>query len=393
MPVIFNIHPDRDELSKLRSILNGRDFLVREFRSGADAEKELDKLPPNAVLMPPDITSSNGRPFIEVLNQRLPDCPIIMLVGKNQVMETVKMIGQNSIYDYFLLNPVIDPIRLHVILDKALTLSMVQMNLEDLKRRLQALPDNLPAAFDEQANNLMKEIGTRLEDFSKRMKSEEFRDVVKLLDEKKFDSELERFRREEINGAIEKSRQEVKDALISRLQNFSQHISEQIDNPIAIEKLMEFRRQLVGEDLREGLYDFDGKASSKTELLTGQKKKILMITEIDQPPSGLTAIIENGGYSVVIAQSPKKLMEIVRNNERIDMLVCGYNLGQINGFELIRDIWSKIKKTEFPIIIITTNPSKEIERIAREIGVSDVLTLPILPAILIKRIDSYLKAS
>jgi len=393
MPVVYNIHPDRDELSKLRSILQGRDFMVREFHDGKEAEKELGKLPPNAVLMQIGIKASDDRPFIEILNEQIPDCPIILLAEKHQVMEAAKMLGENSIFDYFLMNPIVDPIRLHVMLDKALTQSIIQVNLESLKRRLQALPDNLPSAFDEQADSLKNEIGERLENFQKRMKSREFEDVVKLIDEKRFDSEFERFKKEEIDSSIDKNRQQLSENLVTRLRNFSYNISQQIDNPPTIEKLAEFRRQLVGDDLRDSLGETPLKGSSKTELLQGQKKKILLLAEDDQSTRGLTSIIENGGFSVVLAHSPKRLLEIIRNNEKIDMLICGYDLGNITGLDIVKEVRNKTGKANFPTIIVTSNPPRDLGKSSKEAGADEFLILPILPVILIEKINSYLKAS
>lgn len=392
MPVVYIIHTNREELSKLRAILQGRDFLLREFQNGIDAQRDLSRLPPNIALMQFGIRACDDKPFEEVILQQKIECPIILLVEKSQVMDAVKMIGEKHIFDYFLMHPIIDPIRLHVIIDKALTQSAVFQNLDNLKSRLQSLPENLPDILNENADNLKNELCACLNEFQKRMKSEEFHEIIRLLDEKRFDQEFELFKKEKINLAIEKSRNQLSENLVLRLRNFSYNLSQQIDNPPTMEKLIALRHRLLGDNTSDEQSP-PAKDSSRTNLSLNYKKKILLLAEDDQSNRGLTSIIENGGYSVILAHSPKKLLEILRNNEKIDLLICGYDLGTTTGLELIKEIKSKINKTTFPIIIVTSNPPKGLKSAPEEFGVDDILILPILPAILMEKIHSYLNAA
>ncbi|MFH1513995.1 MAG: hypothetical protein ABIG42_00900, partial [bacterium] len=158
MPVIYTIHPDKDERSKIRHILSGRDFLTLEYENTKDAEIALSKKLPDICLMPVYTHPADYQAFLHTLQQTVQDCPVILLADKSQISDAVKMVGENGVFDYFLMHPIVDPIRLHIMIDKALTQSAVQLNLGDLKRRLSALPDNFPQMLDEQAEELKREI-------------------------------------------------------------------------------------------------------------------------------------------------------------------------------------------------------------------------------------------
>jgi len=392
MPVIYIIHPDKEELSKLRNILQGRDFTIREFNDSTKAESELRVIPPDVCLVPIDPNQLNKPVFIHALNKEFPECPIIILTQKNRVAEAVKMIGENSIFDYFLLNPIVDPIRLHVIIDKALTQSVIQMNLENLKRRLAQLPSDLPTTLDQQADNLKIEIEKRLGEFRNRMKSEELQNVVKLLDEQAFDQEFNRFGEEQIAEAIDKNREMVTDLVSTRLAAFNRNISMQLEAKPTIENLLELRRQLTKDEviLFAGVDPF--KPSSKQELMMHLNKNILLISENGYPPNLLIEMIENIGYSVLLAQSPKRMMELLRT-QTVDMLICGYDLGSTDGIEVVKLLRANPNTRELPVLLFTSNPPKDLEARSKEAGIQDILKVPFLPKTLEEKLSLYLKAS
>ena len=387
MPIIFNIHPEKEELSKLRHILQGRDFTIREFSDGLTAEAELKIMPPDICLLPIGIEASENQTFIDVLNKELPECPIIILADKGQVNDAVKMLGSNSVFDYFLLNPIINPVRLHIIIDKALTQSIIQLNLENLKKRLSKLPDDLPSTLDEQAKVLKDEMAKKIEDFKKRMKSSEFRNIIKLIDEKAFDSEFDRFHTEQVDVVIDQNRSSISETISSRLRTFNNNLAMQFEARPTIESLLELRRQLLQDDP-----DRATKPSSKQDLLQNIKKSVLLITENGYPPNALISIIEKLGYSVLLAQSPKRTMELLRA-QKVDMLICGYDLGDTNGIELVRELRANSSNKELPVILVTRNPSKDIETQSKEIGIQDILTIPFLPKTVQEKVNFYLKAS
>jgi CheY-like chemotaxis protein len=393
MPVIYVVHPNKEELSKIRHILAGRDFLLMEYENGDDAVNFLNKKPPDVCLMPMGITTSDDKPFVDTLHGIVSDCPVIILAGKNEVNQVVQMVGESFIYDYFLLNPVVDPVRLHIIIDKALTQSAVQLNLEDLKRRLSALPDDLPETFEEHANSLQRGVVKCLNNFKERMKSDEFSKVIELLDESAFEDKFADFQREEIKATIEKSKEKSKDSLAEKLTQFTERLQHQIDNPPDVNELQELRSKL-----NQGFYEFgevnvdcDNNVDRiSTRVAFKSAGTILFIDDEDNSTSNSAELIKNLGHRVLIAQSALKLVEMSRSND-IDLVICGYNLGRLNGIEVVRRIREDVGKTDLPVILLSSNTTQGIIEEAKGVGISEIISLPLRSKALEERISHHMK--
>lgn len=393
MPVIYVIHPNKEELSKIRHILAGRDFLLMEYENGDDAVDFMKKKPPDVCLMPLGVTTSEEKPFIDALHGFVSDCPVVILAEKTEVNKVVQMVGENFIYDYFLLNPVVDPVRLHIIIDKALTQSSIQLNLEDLKRRLSALPDDLPQTFEEHANSLQRGVVKCLDNFKERMKSDEFSKIVDLLDESAFEDKFADFQKEEIKATIEKSKEKSKDNLAEKLTKFTERLQHQIDHPPDVNELQELRSKL-----NQGFYefgelnvDFDNNVDRiSTRISVQSAGTVLFIDDEDSPSSDLREIVERLGHRILIAQSALKLIEMSRSND-IDLVICGYNLGRLDGIEVIRRIREDIGKKDLPVILLSGKTTKDIIEKAKGVGISEIINLPLRPKALEARINHHMK--
>ena len=393
MPVIYVIHTNKEELSKIRNILAGRDFLLMEYENGDDARAFLNKKPPDVCLMPMGVKTDDGTPFADALHKAVMDCPIVILAEKNEINEVVQMIGENFIFDYFLLNPIIDSIRLHVIIDKALTRSAIQLNLEDLKRRLSALPKNLPQAFEEQASSLQRGILQCLDNFKERMKGNEFENIVELLDKDAFEDKFTDFQNEEIKKTIGNSGNTINDVLVDRLTRFTSQLQKQIDKPPVYEELQDLRNKLVEschevENLKQDL-DSDIDRIS-TQVAVQSAGTILFLDDEDNPSDDLAEMIENFGHRVLTVQSPLKLIEMTRF-EGIDLVICGYNLGKLDGIEVVRQIRDDIGKTDLPVIMLAGNPTQDVIEKSKDVGICEVVNLPLIPKILKERISHHMK--
>lgn len=393
MPVIYVIHPNKEELSKVRSILSDRDFLLMEYENGTDARNFLNKKAPDVCLMPMDITTEDGIPFANALHEAVLDCPIVILAERKEISGIGKMVSENLIFDYFLLNPVVDAIRLHIIIDKALTQSAVQLNLQDLKRRLKTLPEELPEAFEEQARSLQRGIVNCLNNFKERMKGHEFKNIVTLLDEDAFDSKFAAFQKEEIHSTIEKSNGSINDVLVERLTQFTTQLEKQIDEPPDFEELQDLRNKLVaGSDETENLMQNVSGATDR--ISTGVSLKasgtILFIDDVDNPSDDLVQIIESFGHTLLIAQSPLKLIEMVRFND-VDLVICGYNLGRIDGIEAVRRIRDDVGKNDLPVIMLAGNPTPDILEKSKTVGICEIVTLPMMPKTFQEKICLHMK--
>lgn len=392
MAVLYVIHPEEDERSKIHYILSGRDYILKEFSGGEEASASLENHLPDVCLMTLAEINDGDPTFEQILHKVIPDCPIILLASKKEVTDAVAIIGEHYIFDYFLTHPVVDPIRLHVIIDKALTQSSIELNMAKLKARLSEMPSNLPEILDSHTNRLERELINKISNFKERMKSSEFEDILNLLDVQAFDDKFNTFKEYEIRKTIEESKDAMSEALVSRMTQFSLHIQQQIDDPPKFEELMDLRKKLYGvtpetENLKQNL---DGLAVGIAARIENQvKKTALFLGDEEIETDGMTQLLESIGLNVIAATSPKKFLELAKSRD-FDLVICGHHLGNTTGIELIRRMKEDTGRYDTPALMLTDDPSQKIQEESADAGIGELIKMPVLPKTLEAKLKRYL---
>jgi CheY-like chemotaxis protein len=392
MPVLYVIHPEEDERSKIHHILGGRDYILKEFSNGAEASESLEGIFPDVCLMTLAEVNDGDPPFEETLHKAVNDCPIILLASRMEITDAVALVGEHFIFDYFLTHPVVDPMRLHMMIYKALTQSAIELNMAQLKAHVSEMPSNLPEMIESHTSRLERGLINKISTFKERMKSSEFEDIVNLLDVKAFDDKFNTFNEYEIRKTIEESRDAMSEALVTRLNQFSMHVQQQIDDPPKFEELMDLRKKLYGttpriENLKQDLGDLTvGIASG---IANQAKKTALFLDDEVLQTDGMTKLLESMGLIVVAATSPKKFLELAKSRE-FDLVICGHHLGNTTGIELIRRMKEDTGRYDTPAIMLTDDPSKKVQDEASDAGIGELIKMPVLPKILEAKIKRYL---
>ena len=101
----------------------------------------------------------------------------------------------------------------------------------------------------------------------------------------------------------------------------------------------------------------------------------------------LITMLERNGYDCEGAENFENIVETVINKAP-DLLILDINLPVYDGFYICREIR---KKSDLPIIVVTSNNSDMDEREIMNIGADDFITKPFNPRILLAHIESVLK--
>jgi len=94
-------------------------------------------------------------------------------------------------------------------------------------------------------------------------------------------------------------------------------------------------------------------------------------------------------YTVATAPSAEKLFNLLENNIP-DLILLDVNMPEMDGYEAIKILKSKIKTREIPVIFLTAYTESESELTALSLGAIDFISKPIQPALLLKRIELHL---
>ncbi len=118
------------------------------------------------------------------------------------------------------------------------------------------------------------------------------------------------------------------------------------------------------------------------------KAHILVIEDEESNRSSLVDILESEGFAVSAAENGAAALELT-NKWIFDVLLVDYNLPDVNGIDIIRQIL-KVSKESVPVII-TGSSSLETALEGMRIGVHDYLVKPVDPGELLSIIKTILR--
>ncbi|MCL2441049.1 MAG: response regulator [Treponema sp.] len=94
-------------------------------------------------------------------------------------------------------------------------------------------------------------------------------------------------------------------------------------------------------------------------------------------------------YTVATAPSAEKLFSLMENNIP-DLILLDVDMPEMNGYEAIKILKSKVNTRDIPVIFLTALTESDAELTALSLGAIDYITKPIQPALLLKRIEVHL---
>jgi len=116
--------------------------------------------------------------------------------------------------------------------------------------------------------------------------------------------------------------------------------------------------------------------------------KILICEDNPMAMKTLAVILEREGFEVDIAEDGNVAMDFLARND-YDLLVMDIHLPYRSGLELVKYVRSDQGK-DTPAIVLTAFSDPQMQRQARELGISGYIVKPFNPVDLISRIKSIL---
>jgi two-component system chemotaxis response regulator CheY len=82
-------------------------------------------------------------------------------------------------------------------------------------------------------------------------------------------------------------------------------------------------------------------------------------------------------FNVLEAENGLEALKILEDNENIQLVVSDLNMPEMDGMTFIRETRLNDKTKEIPILIHTTETSKDLKKEAKELGVTAWIPKPI----------------
>ncbi len=126
------------------------------------------------------------------------------------------------------------------------------------------------------------------------------------------------------------------------------------------------------------------------------KKNILIVDDSPTLRASVNFVLSSGGYNVFQADNGetglKKLEEMTKKGDRINLIISDINMPKMNGLEFLRAVKDMKSSFKFiPVIILTTEREETLKRQGREYGAAGWMTKPFKPDLLLSVIKKFIR--
>ncbi|MDP3616404.1 MAG: response regulator [Rhodoferax sp.] len=120
-----------------------------------------------------------------------------------------------------------------------------------------------------------------------------------------------------------------------------------------------------------------------------KKKTILVVDDSAVMRQLNSAILEEGGYQVLVAVDGNTALEQVRE-VAVDLVLTDWTMSPMDGCELTRQLRLLPDYADVPVLVLSTNNSDASKADARQAGASGWLCKPIEPETLLAVVGSLM---
>ena len=120
------------------------------------------------------------------------------------------------------------------------------------------------------------------------------------------------------------------------------------------------------------------------------KPTILIIDDSPDVINLISGLLKNN-YKVKAATSGEKGLHIVQHDSSIDLILLDIMMPGLTGFEVCEQLKADVNTADIPVIFITATSNLDDELHGLKLGAVDYISKPISPAILLARVENYLK--
>jgi two-component system chemotaxis sensor kinase CheA len=104
----------------------------------------------------------------------------------------------------------------------------------------------------------------------------------------------------------------------------------------------------------------------------------------------LQRLLEDEGYSVVIAEDPKEGLNYVNKNSDVSLILLDIMMPGIDGFEFMKQLSENGKMADITVVMVTAKDDRETQKKAVDLGAKDYITKPLDLQKVISIIQKYL---
>jgi CheY-like chemotaxis protein len=108
-----------------------------------------------------------------------------------------------------------------------------------------------------------------------------------------------------------------------------------------------------------------------------QKRRIFLVDDDMRNVFAISHILEEKGMEVISAINGKKAVDILKKDSNFDLVLMDIMMPEMDGYEAMKQIRSKLRLNDLPIIALTAKAMKEDKVKCLAAGANDYLSKPV----------------
>jgi signal transduction histidine kinase/DNA-binding response OmpR family regulator len=147
------------------------------------------------------------------------------------------------------------------------------------------------------------------------------------------------------------------------------------------------------DDLQEEDFIFEEEYVENLQLITKSDtgKPTLLVVEDNSTLQHYLHLLLSEDYEVLLAENGEVALEIIKNSQKVDLIVSDLMMPVMDGYQLLTALKSNAETSDIPVIMLTARAEKDERLRALRIGVDDYITKPFENEELRIRIANLLK--
>lgn len=140
---------------------------------------------------------------------------------------------------------------------------------------------------------------------------------------------------------------------------------------------VEFPLELA-DDLQEEGFIYEEEYVEDLQLITNSdtRKPTLLVVEDNSTLQHYLHLLLSEDYEVLLAENGEVALEIIKNIQRVDLIISDLMMPVMDGYQLLTTLKSNVETSDIPVIMLTARAEKDARLKALRIGVDDYITKP-----------------
>jgi DNA-binding response OmpR family regulator len=123
------------------------------------------------------------------------------------------------------------------------------------------------------------------------------------------------------------------------------------------------------------------------------KKNTILIVDDSRAIVKILSNILRSHYTLRVALNGEKAVQIIQGDKSIDLIILDVLMPGMDGYEVCEILKASPETKDIPVIFLTARALTEDEYKGFEVGAVDYITKPIIPAIVLARVNTHIRLS